>query len=117
MEIRTAQKGVTLGERFVQTARRNWARRCMCDSAGRSFTHGQALVNSIALSGVIERLSSGQEKVGILLPPSTAAAVSNIAVTLAGKVPVTSVTRLQKSRRPQLSSSAVSKLSSRRAVF
>ena len=88
MEIRTAQKGVTLGERFVQTARRNWARRCMCDSAGRSFTYGQALVNSIALSGVIKRLSSGQEKGGILLPPSTAAAVSNIAVTLAGKVPV-----------------------------
>jgi len=78
----------TLGERFVRTARRNWEKRCICDSLGRSFTYGQALVSSIALADVVARLSSGQQKVGILLPPSTAAALANVAVTLLGKVPV-----------------------------
>lgn len=83
-----ARQGDTLGERFVRTARRNWKKRCICDSLGTSFTYGQTFVGSIALADGVAKFSSGQEKVGVLLPSSTAAALANVAVTLSGKVPV-----------------------------
>jgi acyl-[acyl-carrier-protein]-phospholipid O-acyltransferase/long-chain-fatty-acid--[acyl-carrier-protein] ligase len=77
-----------LGEHFVRVARRNWPRRCISDSTGKSLNYGQTLVNSIALSAEIEKAANRQERVGIILPPSVGAALANIAVTLAGKVAV-----------------------------
>ncbi len=88
IETEGAKPGWSLGEHFVQVARKNWPRRCISDSTGRGLNYGQTLVNSIALSAEIEKVSGRQERVGIMLPPSVGAALANIAVTLAGKVSV-----------------------------
>jgi acyl-[acyl-carrier-protein]-phospholipid O-acyltransferase/long-chain-fatty-acid--[acyl-carrier-protein] ligase len=88
IETKRAKLGRSLGEHFVCVARRNWRRRCISDLTGRSLSYGQTLINSIALSSEIEKAAGWQERVGIMLPPSVGAALANIAVTLAGKVPV-----------------------------
>jgi len=88
IETEGAKLGRSLGEHFVYVARKNWPRRCISDSTGRGLNYGQTLINSIALSAEIEKAAGRQERVGIILPPSVGAALANIAVTLAGKVPV-----------------------------
>lgn len=72
----------------MQTARRNWPRRCISDSTGKHLNYGQTLVSVIILSNELGKITTGQKNVGILLPPLVAAALANLAVTLLGKVPV-----------------------------
>ncbi len=88
MEVKEKEYDFSLAERFVCTARRNWQKRCICDSTGEARTYGQTLVSAVALSEQVERLSAGQEKIGILLPPSVGAVLANLAVTMLGKVAV-----------------------------
>ena len=78
----------TLGQAFVRTARRRLRHTAFEDTTGRSLTFGKALVLSIALSERIDKLTKGQEMVGILLPQSVGGALANVAVTLLGKVAV-----------------------------
>src|SRR5712691_3307808 len=78
----------TLGSRFVRTAKRQWSSFCMADSAGRELTFGRALVASVLLSRAIRRRAPTDTTIGLLLPASVGGALANIAVSLAGKVPV-----------------------------
>ena len=78
----------SLGEHFIRTARKNWHRRCISDSTGKHFNYGRTLIIAVALSAELDRLTRSQDKIAILLPPSTAAALTNLAVTLLGKVSV-----------------------------
>ncbi|MFC1738077.1 acyl-[ACP]--phospholipid O-acyltransferase [Planctomycetota bacterium] len=78
----------SVGEHFVQVARKNWRSRCISDSTGRCLNYGQTLVSTIALSSELAKIARGQDKVGILLPPSVGGALANLAVTMAGKVSV-----------------------------
>ena len=80
--------GRSLSECFVQAARKNWQRRCISDSTGRRLSYGRTLVRVITLSAELDKLTHGQEKVGILLPPSVGAALANLAVAMLGKVVV-----------------------------
>lgn len=77
-----------MGQRFIICARGNWNRHCISDSTGRRLTYGRTLTGSLALAAAIGNKTPNQEKIGILLPPSIAAAIANIAVVLADKVPV-----------------------------
>ncbi len=77
-----------LAEHFVRQARRNWRKRCMADSDGNRLNYGRALVSAIALTDQLRELTKSQEKVGIMLPPSIGASLSNIAVSMLGKVAV-----------------------------
>jgi acyl-[acyl-carrier-protein]-phospholipid O-acyltransferase / long-chain-fatty-acid--[acyl-carrier-protein] ligase len=77
----------TLPARFVETAKARWSSFCMADSTGRELTFGAALVGSLLLSRAIRR-QVPQRSVGLLLPASVGGAIANIAVSLAGKVPV-----------------------------
>jgi acyl-[acyl-carrier-protein]-phospholipid O-acyltransferase / long-chain-fatty-acid--[acyl-carrier-protein] ligase len=73
---------------FIRTAKRRWFSFCMTDSTGKKLTYGSALTASLLLA---RRLDTGDVKenmVGILLPASVTAALANIAVLLAGKIPV-----------------------------
>ena len=79
---------VSLQGNFVKIARKNWRKRCVSDGTGKKLNYGQMLAGSIAVSDQIAKMTAGQDKVAILLPPSVAAAVANVAVMLAGKVPV-----------------------------
>ncbi|MDD5459041.1 MAG: acyl-[ACP]--phospholipid O-acyltransferase [Phycisphaerae bacterium] len=78
----------SLGESFITAARRNWHKHAISDSTGKRLKYGQLLTAANFLSEKINQISAGQEKVGVLLPPSAAGALANIAIALAGRVAV-----------------------------
>ncbi|MHC4573577.1 MAG: acyl-[ACP]--phospholipid O-acyltransferase [Planctomycetota bacterium] len=78
----------SLAEHFVQVARKNWRRRCICDSTGRRLNYGKTLVSALAVGAEIGKLTEDQEKVGVALPPSVGAVLANLAIAMLGKVSV-----------------------------
>jgi len=85
--INTAAKPMwSLAEHFVKAARRNWSRRCISDSTGKRLNYGRTLLSVVVLARKLDKITRQQQKVGILLPPSVAAALANLAVTFLGKV-------------------------------
>ncbi len=74
--------------RFLRTAKRRWFSFAMADSSGTELTYGRALVSSLLLSRLLRNRCPEERMVGIVLPTSVAGALANIAVLLAGKVPV-----------------------------
>jgi acyl-[acyl-carrier-protein]-phospholipid O-acyltransferase/long-chain-fatty-acid--[acyl-carrier-protein] ligase len=73
---------------FVQRARRCPLRFAMADARVPKLSFGGALMKVIFLARRLRSHWAGQEKVGILLPPSVAGALVNFAALLMGKVPV-----------------------------
>jgi acyl-[acyl-carrier-protein]-phospholipid O-acyltransferase / long-chain-fatty-acid--[acyl-carrier-protein] ligase len=73
---------------FVRTARRHPLRFAMGDARAPRVSCFQALTRTVYLGLRLRRHWEGQEKVGILLPPSVAGALVNFAALLMGKVPV-----------------------------
>ncbi|MDH4230427.1 MAG: acyl-[ACP]--phospholipid O-acyltransferase [Nitrospirota bacterium] len=78
----------SLGEMFTRTARKNWRRNAVSDTSGKNLTYGHTLAGAIALSEEIKKIAPDQDKIGILLPPSAAGAMANLAVILRGGVAV-----------------------------
>lgn len=74
--------------RFIEAAKRRWFAFCMADSSGKALTYGKALIGSLVLARRVRRHWPGERMIGLILPPSAAGALANIAVLLAGKVPV-----------------------------
>jgi acyl-[acyl-carrier-protein]-phospholipid O-acyltransferase/long-chain-fatty-acid--[acyl-carrier-protein] ligase len=74
--------------RFLERAKRRWFSFAMADSTGKELTYGKALVASLLLARWVRKSCLGDTMVGVLLPSSIAGALANIAVLLAGKVPV-----------------------------
>ncbi len=60
----------------------------VCDSLGTKLTYEQLLIKSIALANVLSKSLNSSICVGIMLPPSAAAVIANLAVALLGKVAV-----------------------------
>ncbi len=60
----------------------------MADSTGKELTYGRALVGSLLLSRLIRRHCAEESVVGVMLPASVAGALANIALLIAGKIPV-----------------------------
>ena len=80
--------GDLLHLRFLNVAKRHWFSFSMADSTGKQLTYGRALVASLLLSRWIRKHRPRESMVGLLLPSSVGGALANIAVLLAGKVPV-----------------------------
>ncbi|RUL89368.1 AMP-binding protein [Tautonia sociabilis] len=78
----------SLGRAFITTSRARGGDPAFVDSTGASLSYRQALLKSLALGRVLERVLGPARNVGVLLPPSCAGAVTNIALTLRGRVPV-----------------------------
>ena len=78
----------TLGETFVRTARKKSKHKCMSDSTGKNLNYREALIAAVALGDKIKETTGDQEKIGILLPPSVGGTLTNIAVSMLGKVAV-----------------------------
>ena len=74
--------------RFMKTAKRCWFSFAMADSTGKELTYGKALVGSLLLARWIRKKRPEDSMMGILLPASIAGTLANIAVLMAGKVPV-----------------------------
>jgi acyl-[acyl-carrier-protein]-phospholipid O-acyltransferase/long-chain-fatty-acid--[acyl-carrier-protein] ligase len=60
----------------------------MVDSTGVSLTYGETFLRALALSRVLRRKLGPEAYVGLLIPPTVAGAVANIALGLLGKIPV-----------------------------
>jgi acyl-[acyl-carrier-protein]-phospholipid O-acyltransferase/long-chain-fatty-acid--[acyl-carrier-protein] ligase len=86
-KLRKARRDL-LSERFIRTARRNWAQLAMADSAGRELTYGQALKESLLIADFVKHQSAREEYIAVLLPASAGGALANIGITIAGCVPV-----------------------------
>lgn len=78
----------TLGARFVQVARRHWGQLALADSMKQEFTFGRTLTSALFLRRWLRQNAPGQPAIGILLPNSSAAALANLGVTLAGRTAV-----------------------------
>ncbi len=73
---------------FVRVARRHWRALAAADTTGARLSYGRLLIGAFALARVLERRTPGEENVGILLPASAAAPLTNVALLLAGRTPV-----------------------------
>lgn len=78
----------TLAASFISSAHRYPFRFAMADLKTPRVRFAGALLKTIFLARRLGRLWTGQEKVGILLPPSVGGALTNFAAILCGKVPV-----------------------------
>ncbi len=78
----------TLQESIVHTCREFSGQFAFADSSGARVTFGEALLKTLFLTGRLKPVWEGQEKVGILVPPSVGGALVNWAALLMGKIPV-----------------------------
>jgi acyl-[acyl-carrier-protein]-phospholipid O-acyltransferase/long-chain-fatty-acid--[acyl-carrier-protein] ligase len=77
-----------LQQKFIRTARRRWFSFCIADTTGVELTFGKTLIASLLLAGWIRKQCDRDSMVGIMLPASVGGALANIAILLAGKIPV-----------------------------
>jgi acyl-[acyl-carrier-protein]-phospholipid O-acyltransferase / long-chain-fatty-acid--[acyl-carrier-protein] ligase len=87
VEYRQSAKEL-LHTKFVQMAKRNWRHFCMADTTGTELTFGKALIRSLLLARWVRKNCSSEVMIGVLLPASVGGALMNVAIQLAGKVPV-----------------------------
>jgi acyl-[acyl-carrier-protein]-phospholipid O-acyltransferase/long-chain-fatty-acid--[acyl-carrier-protein] ligase len=85
---RAARPGNTLAHRFVRKARGAWTRRIARDTLGQSVTYGRLLAGAVALGRRLAPQLAGDSRVGVLLPPSVAGLLANVALTLQGRTVV-----------------------------
>jgi acyl-[acyl-carrier-protein]-phospholipid O-acyltransferase/long-chain-fatty-acid--[acyl-carrier-protein] ligase len=78
----------SLAHAFVGQVRKNWAAPAMCDGTGASLTYGETLMRALVLGRFLARSVGPDPYVGVMLPPTVPAAVTNLALVLQGKIPV-----------------------------
>lgn len=76
----------TLPHAFLHQVRKTPDATAVVDSLGTRLTYRGLLVSAVALANELHKCASGDTPIGIILPPSAAAAIANIAVALLGKV-------------------------------
>jgi acyl-[acyl-carrier-protein]-phospholipid O-acyltransferase/long-chain-fatty-acid--[acyl-carrier-protein] ligase len=79
-----------LGAMAIAACRRRLRSTKVSDSTGVSLTGGELLTRALVLRRILRRtvLAPDERNVGILLPPTAASAVTNLALTLDGRVVV-----------------------------
>lgn len=78
----------TIARALLSTAKRDAGRMAMADSGGAEVSFGGAIAKAVFLAGRLEPVWRGQERVGILVPPSVGGGLVNWAAMLMGKIPV-----------------------------
>jgi acyl-[acyl-carrier-protein]-phospholipid O-acyltransferase/long-chain-fatty-acid--[acyl-carrier-protein] ligase len=78
----------SLARAFVEEVRNHWGDQALCDGTGANLTYGQSLVRATVLGRFLARTLGDEPYVGVLLPPTVPAAVTNLALVLQGKIPV-----------------------------
>ncbi len=73
---------------FFASARRSPFSLALAEAAGRKLSRLQAAAGAVALARALKGLWAGQKNVGILLPPTVAGVLVNIAASLSGRVSV-----------------------------
>lgn len=87
---RRASRASGLGRSFVRTCKKRKRGSKIADSLGNELSGGGLLTRSLILRRLLLRnvLADDESFVGLLLPPSVAGVVANMACTLARRVPV-----------------------------
>ena len=80
--------GTRLHVELMKTARRRWSHLAIADTTGQRLTYGRTLIGAFAFGRVLERRTKGETMVGTLLPASAGAALANIGLFIAGRIPV-----------------------------
>ena len=86
-QYRTADH-LTLQENFFNQARKNPGKFCLADSSGLKLNYGLTLISAVAVADALRSQLSKTNKIGLLIPPSVAGAVMNIAIGMLNKIPV-----------------------------
>lgn len=73
---------------FVRKVRRAPWRACLADSRGKRLSRGATLAGALLLARELQASWRDQRRVGVLLPPSIAGALTAIAVSLSGRTSV-----------------------------
>jgi acyl-[acyl-carrier-protein]-phospholipid O-acyltransferase/long-chain-fatty-acid--[acyl-carrier-protein] ligase len=73
---------------YMRSAKRRWRHPALADSTGQELTHGRTLVGAMLFARILRRRTPDQRMVGLLLPSSVGGALANIAVLMAGRIPV-----------------------------
>ena len=73
---------------YIRVAKRRWRHPAIADSTGQNLTHGRTLVGAMLFARLLEGRTRGERMVGLLLPSSVGGALANIAVQMAGRIPV-----------------------------
>ncbi len=78
----------TLHRTFVRSLRRHPLRFAMADTRVGRLRAGAVLVRAVLLGRRLKKIWQREKMVGVLLPPSAAGSIANLAAMLAGKIPV-----------------------------
>jgi acyl-[acyl-carrier-protein]-phospholipid O-acyltransferase/long-chain-fatty-acid--[acyl-carrier-protein] ligase len=82
------RKSDLLHTEYIRVAKRRWRHPALADSTGQTLTHGRTLVGAMLFARLLAERTRDQRLVGLLLPSSVGGALANIAVLMAGRVPV-----------------------------
>jgi acyl-[acyl-carrier-protein]-phospholipid O-acyltransferase/long-chain-fatty-acid--[acyl-carrier-protein] ligase len=74
--------------KFIRTAKRRWFSFALADTTGVELSFGKVLVGGLLFSRWVRKHCGGEPIVGVLLPASVGGVLANLAILLAGKVPV-----------------------------
>lgn len=77
-----------LFRQFLGRAKRYWSRRAIADSSGQDLTYGKALAGAALMGAALEGQLGPAKNVGVLLPPTAAGALANLALSANGRVPI-----------------------------
>ena len=80
--------GDLLHARFIEVAKRHWFSFCMADTTGTELTYGKTLIGALLLARWVKKTCPKETMIGVILPASVAGSLVNIAILLAGKIPV-----------------------------
>lgn len=98
----------SLAYQFIKSARKYRHRRCICDATGKHLSYGKTLITTLAIGEELDKLTGTEDKIGILLPPSVAGVLVNLAATVQGKVSVNlSYVTSEQGRRTAIEESGV----------
>jgi len=81
-------KRLSLGETFIKSARKHWAKPCLSDTTGKRLSFGKALIASVALADKLNVRTVGQQNIGIFLPSTVGGALVNLSTALLNKTAV-----------------------------
>jgi len=77
-----------LAQAFLRQAKGRWLAPGMADSTGLKLSNGKIVTGCVYLAHRFQGLLGESERVGVLFPASVAGALVNVALAMAGKVPV-----------------------------
>ncbi|HEX9144885.1 MAG TPA: AMP-binding protein, partial [Candidatus Binatia bacterium] len=80
--------GDLLHGRFIRTAKRRRFSFAMADTTGVELSFGKVLAGSLLFSRWVRNHCASERMIGVLLPASVGGVLVNVAILLAGKVPV-----------------------------